>query len=175
SAFEMANEAAVIVKATVDRNAGNRFIAVLKAVTGDQYPQPNMVLRRTDTKGFCKTPLKLALGKTKTFGNIRNTEALGVVRANILNNLKYRTLRVVEHPLIALHNSAQPADLAPEVKQRQLLGDKPFRQPFARGKQLDQVQQRRSVTQHRFIIAAKFGRHVGGKECFVALPVKLRR
>src|SRR5690554_4677492 len=117
-ALEMANKTAVIIKAAVNGNISDRHSAMTQALTGDDYPQANQIFTRAGAKGLGKAALQLPLGKTKVRSNLGNTQALGIVGADIFHHLKYRALGMVEHALVALDNATEPIHLSRTIKQR---------------------------------------------------------
>lgn len=125
--FEVANEAAVIVKPAVQRHIGNGGLARAQVLAGDQDPQSDNILPRARPKGLHKAALQLALGKAELFGNLGDVQALGVVRADVFHHFKNRQLGVIVHALVALHDTAQPDHTAFAVEQRHLVGDAPLR------------------------------------------------
>ena len=114
--FKVADKAAVVIKAAVQSDFRNRGQGGAQVLAGNQGAQTNKVLAWAGPESFDKTAFQLALGKAETFGNIRDAQALGVVRTDILHDLEHRSLGVVQHALIALHNTAQPGHLAVTIE-----------------------------------------------------------
>lgn len=140
--LKVANKAAVIVEAAFVSDFCDRSVATAQFVASYQEAKADDVFARARPEYSIEASLELACGDPDDAGNFWNRDPVSVVLSNVVDELVNGVVRVVEYALVALNDSANSDHFVLWVAERKLLGDEPFRQSLARGKELDEVQQR---------------------------------